>query len=52
MGSGMFKYTGKGGWAAGRGGNHLGVKGNKGGAMKRQKLDRMKSFRMSFRYSC
>lgn len=38
MGSGMFKYTGKGGWAAGRGGNHLGVKGNKGGAMKRQKF--------------
>lgn len=38
MGSGMFKYTGNGGWAAGRGGNRTGVKGNKGGKLKRQKF--------------
>ena len=38
MGSGMFKYTGNGGWAAGRGGNRTGIKGNKGGKLKRQKF--------------
>ena len=38
MGSGLFKYTGNGGWAAGRGGNRTGVKGNKGGKLKRQKF--------------
>ena len=38
MGSGLFKYSGNGGWAAGRGGNRTGVKGNKGGKLKRMKF--------------
>ena len=40
MGHDLFKYTGNGGWAGAtrRGGNTFGVKGNKKGALKRQKF--------------